>query len=154
MKKVCNNWYVHISNTLELYDYIAFKCGQAECQRVNETVNLLRKKFPEGNIIKYNSKTKDITIIGSRDWNTANEPEIHWSYIQKYTGEGVYYKGKGQIYHNKWQFVAEDYKGFDVQKAKERTDEWNSIPNIKSHKSKIGYKNYWVQLLKENNLSI
>ena len=61
---------------------------------------------------------------------------------------------KQQVYHNKWQFVSENYKGFDVEKSKERTKQWNAIPNIKALKCKIGYKDFWYELLNENNLSI
>ena len=51
-------------------------------------------------------------------------------------------------------FVSESYKGFDINKAKERTELWNSIPDIKSHKSRIGNKSYWEKLLKDNNIEI
>ena len=58
------------------------------------------------------------------------------------------------MYHNKWQFVSSNYTGFDVEESKKRTKEWNSIPNIKSMKSKIGNVDFWHNLLREYNLSI
>lgn len=155
MKEVCGNWYVHTSNTVELYRKIMNKKGKIELMRVQQVLSMLKQKIPIGNIVKYNSLNRDVTLLYSGDWDSSNEPEIHESYIHKAdTGEIKYVKGKGQIYHNKWQFVSETYRGFDISEAKQRTQLWNSIPDIKLHKSKIGYKKYWVQLLKENGIPL
>ena len=51
-------------------------------------------------------------------------------------------------------FVSSDYKGFDIETAKQRTKLWNSIPDIKKHKSKIGNKKYWNELLQKNNIPL
>ena len=59
-----------------------------------------------------------------------------------------------QIYHNKWQFVKPTYTGFDIEQAKERTKEWNSIPGINQVKSKIGYRKFWNQLLQDNGVEL
>ena len=47
-----------------------------------------------------------------------------------------------QIYHHKWLFVKDDYKGFDVEESKKRSIKWLSVSD-KINMSKIGYKNYW-----------
>ena len=38
---------------------------------------------------------------------------------------------KQQVYHNKWQFVSEDYKGFDVEKSNLETE----IEKLKNEKT-------------------
>ena len=95
-------------------------------------------------------------MIQSPDWDTANEPIVGDSLtIDIISGEEKLTRQKPnnpQIYHSKELFVASDYKGFDVIKAKERTKLWNSIPNIE--KNKIGYKKYWINLLSKNGIEI
>ena len=67
----------------------------------------------------------------------------------------VKYRRDGKrVYHNKWQFVSKDYTGFSVEEAKKRTKLWNSIPNIKKLKSKIGNKEFWYCLLEENGIDL
>lgn len=144
MKKVMNCLYVHKSNISELHlDDLG-----------NYAIEILDRKFPNYQVVKYDPKKRVISGIESPDWNTANEPIVGDSMIiNLVTGEEKIYKGRKenpQIYHNKWQFVADDYTGFDIEAAKQRTIEWNNIPNL--NKSKIGNKNYWVELLKANGM--
>ena len=120
-----------------------------------DIIEQFENKDIDYNIIKYNKTNGNISFLYSPDWDTANEPVIEYSYIyNNTTGQFKYVKGKNQIYHNKWQFVKSNYSGFNIEQAKERTKLWNSIPDIKQHKSKIGYKDYWIKLLKQNNIPV
>ena len=157
IKTVMTAGYAHRSNTGELVE-----------KKVPEDMRELFWKFlssveAEGiqyDIIKYDKG--NITLITSPDWNTANEPIVgfcmRWNAGNWFNSDGTLnkdYKKTAnfrQVYHNKWQFVEDGYTGFDVEKSKKRTAEWNSIPNI--NKSKIGYKKYWEKLLSENGLKI
>ena len=52
-------------------------------------------------------------------------------------------------------FVDARYKGFDIEKSKKWSEKWQSvIPNDRKIKSRIGYKKYWDEYLKEYNLEV
>lgn len=148
VKKVMKSLYVHKSNLKELFDNID---DGTVIERIQKIIKNFDKPFE---IVKYDSITGNISLIDSPDWDTVNEPTVGDSYTYKPDGSVSYRKGGTQVYHNKWQFVAPDYTGFDIEKAKQRTKEWNAIPDIRDHKSRIGYKNYWHDYLRKNGLEI
>jgi len=106
------------------------------------------KKLPRSflglfTIIKYDSKTGNISFINSPDWTVSPEPVVGDIYTVTPKGEVKFRKfnqNSPQIYHHKWMFVADDYKGFDVEASKKRSEAWEKL---KPNKSKIGYKKYW-----------
>lgn len=97
-------------------------------------------------IVKHNKKTGDFSFIKSHDWDSADEPTVGHS-IKVSSDGGVKHtkqKSDPQIYHHKWQFVGDDYKGFDVDKSKERSKHWKSVVGVnKEVSSRIGTKSYW-----------
>jgi hypothetical protein len=114
-----------------------------------DTFNEYKKHLPKNtrfNIIKYNSKNQTISFIYSPNFNTADEPIVSDAY--KVTKDGnvtlTREKTPPQIYHHKWLFVKDDYKGFDVDKSKERSKEWLEVSD-KINMSKIGSKRYWEE---------
>lgn len=148
VKKVCGAIYAHESNIDELMEYVP-------SDLVNELNNLLENTDFEYTVVKYDND--NVTLIYSPDWDTANEPIVGKLYRYKageWDKEPKVMENWKQIYHNKWQFVADDYMGFDIDEAKERTALWNSIPGINDLKSKIGYKNFWIELLDKNNIQL
>lgn len=155
MKKVMNTYYVHKSNRWELFKLPFFT------EQAKRIVNGL-DGFLDYQIIKYDWFNHKLSLIKSPDWDTANEPIVGNTYVFDLSqGNDLsdtpkkIIKGRTnnpQIYHNKWMFVADDYNGFDIEKAKERTKLWNSIPNISEHKCRIGNQNYWFELLDSNRI--
>lgn len=161
MKKVGTCLYVHKSNRYELF---ADKhISEEDYEHIKIIVNGMDGFF-DYEVIKYDYSKRKLSLIKSKDWNTSNEPVVGNSMIYDISiGNGLsdtpskYVKGRinnPQIYHNKWMFVSDNYDGFDIDEAKRRTKEWNMIPDIDKKKKFIGNKNYWEQLLKENNLAI
>lgn len=158
MKNVMSSWYVHKSNREEL-----LQSGLPGIEHVKRIVYGL-DGFLDYQIIKYDAYAHKLSLIKSPDWNTTNEPTVGDSYVFDLSeGKDLsdtpkkLVKGRSknpQIYHNKWMFMADDYDAEWMAKAKARTELWNSIPNIQQHKRKIGNQNYWVQLLKENNIEL
>ena len=110
----------------------------------------------ETTIVKVDPRNKKVTLIESKDFDTAREPEVGTAYnidIEKCEYKTI--KPRGQIYHHKWMFVPEDYKGFDIEESKKWSDLWQSIiPKDKTIKSRIGYKKYWDEYLKEYGLPV
>lgn len=104
-------------------------------------------------IIKINFKEEKVSFIDSPDWDTASEPLAGDGYYIDKDNNIKFIKSKGQIYHHKWLFVADDYLGFDIEESKKRSEYWKSvIPQTKEVLSRIGYKKYWVEILDTYNI--
>ena len=151
MKRVGTCLYVHKSNIKELIEKLS-----------SENLNILENvlNFHKENldfifdIVKINIKNGNVSLIASPTWDILNEPIVEDSLCFKSDGTFKVIKGGTKLYHHKWQFVSEDYKGFNVNQSKQRSKEWGSIPEINSNKSKIGNKDYWYTLLKKYNIPI
>lgn len=158
MKKVMTCLYVHKSNRWELFNY---KRIDIDREHMEHIINSMEGFF-NYQVIKYDYKKRTLSLIQSPDFDTANEPTVGRSIIFDLSiGKDLTDTPKKQIkartknpqiYHNKWMFVGSSYSGFDIEKAKQRTKEWNLIPNL--NKSKIGNRDYWEQLLIENNMEV
>ena len=58
------------------------------------------------------------------------------------------------IYHHKWLFVKDDYKGFNVDESKQRSIDWKTKLGVdRVLTSKIGRLSFWNNWLNENNLN-
>ena len=106
------------------------------------------------NIVKYNKKTGNVSLIKSPDFNVSHEPINAGGWIIKPDGSKKFIKGKEdpQIYHHKWQFVRPDYQGFDVPGSRKRSESWSSNMPF-GHSSRIGTKSYWNSLLEGSGLN-
>ena len=156
VKCVCGSYYAHKTNVAELMGRVRKIVDPGVINSLLFTVDHMGVDY---DIIKVSKN--GISLIQSEDWDIRNEPSVGRSYFWKLNdvmhGTFLTYKvikPRGQIYHNKWQFVQLDYSGFDVQAAKERTELWNSIPDINKHKSRIGYRSYWNDLLQANDIEL
>lgn len=110
-------------------------------------------------IIKYDLTSEAVSLIGSPDWDTAYEPSVGDSYRWARSGwdcqspdfTGYFVpkarSGGNKIYHSKELFVSEDYEGFDVSRARQRTDIWHRIPQEDRPASKIGNRPFWTALM-------
>jgi hypothetical protein len=101
------------------------------------------------NVVKYNRKNKTFSLIYSPGFNTEHEPAILSSFNPQ-TGKTIKYNPDNPpIYHHKWMFVGNDYRGFDVEESKRRSIWWKSeIGNNRKISSRIGYKRFWEDLIK------
>ena len=143
MKKVGFSLYVHISALDELMK----EMKNEDIVRLDNCIKELNNEHFSFVIIKYDKKTQNISFIESNDWDIKHEPSVGNAWCYKKDGSRKFIKSSNKIYHCKYMFVKEDYCGFDMEVSKERVKLWSSIPNIKEHKSKIGNKDYWENLL-------
>lgn len=160
LKHVMKSWYAHNSNYKEWEDKVLKYMNKEEFEDLMFFITDLysREIGIDSYVLKFDPLNNKISFISTPDWDTENEPTVGDS-ICAWVDENEEFqakkiKGKNQIYHNKWQFVQPNYTGFDVEAAKERTELWNSIPDINKHKSRIGYRNYWNQLLQDNGIEL
>lgn len=105
------------------------------------------------NILKIKKDLSSISFINSRDFDTSDEPSLYESIKVDNDGKIKYTKYdefNPPIYHHKWLFVKDDYKGFDVEESKERSKIWLSKKDIDF--TRIGYKKYWDNFIKKINI--
>lgn len=155
IKKIGNCLYVHKSNVKELYDSIRDDCM---FPFIVVTVELHNKYGLKYEVIKYDKRNKKISFIESPDWNISYEPYISYSVVTDInTGNVKVISGRKtnpQIYHHKWMFVADDYKGFDIEASKKRSEMLMSNPSYKENIKIIGNKYFWLQWCKENGFEV
>lgn len=104
-------------------------------------------------IIKVDTKNQKISVIECFDWDKYEEPTVGNSYCfdcntMRYSMK----KGGTKVYHHKWMFVSDDYKGFNLRSNRTRTDLLNTIPEFVNNKSRIGNLDYWLEFLKKYGL--
>lgn len=115
----------------------------AEVLPDQEGLKQAEARLPQGftfNVIKAAKDGSAYTFFNSPDFDTADEP-VAGEYV-RVTAEGSAKPGKtGSIWHHKWLWVGDDYKGFDVEKSKARSRAWLSLPDIDFNR--IGNKAFW-----------
>jgi hypothetical protein len=99
------------------------------------------------NVVVHEQKTGKFWFHNSENFDTHPEPN---------SGEYVVVDGKetkraktSTIWHHKWQWVKDDYKGFDVDESFERSKDWASNEYAAN---KIGTPANWDKWLADNNL--
>jgi hypothetical protein len=151
-KRVGQYLYIHISATGSLPKDIQ--------DNILHYSKILKERynFEYYDVIKIGIKTPTISFIQTIGWDTLPEPFI--TKVYKVTSNGAIsfhdYTKQNIIYHHKWMFVNSDYKGFNIEESKQRSEYWERHPEIlkmrqkdSTFKSKIG--NYWFW--KENVLN-
>jgi hypothetical protein len=96
--------------------------------------------------VKYDKESGAFSFIQSPDFDTADEPTVGMSI--KVTPEGKItttpQASDPLIWHHKWQWVGNDYKGFGIEASKLRSKEWQGVVNKdREILSRIGRKSYW-----------
>lgn len=93
----------------------------------------------EYNVIKYDPDV-GYTFFNSPDFDTADEPVAGDFTMVKLDGT-IKTGHVPQIWHHKWLWVDDDYGGFDVDEAAERSRDWLSLPDVDF--TRIGRKEFW-----------
>lgn len=147
MKQVVNHLYIHKSNLGELYTMNPQSIGP-----VQDAILWSIDKGFKFEVVKYNIKTTEVSLIDAIGWNERYEPIVGESVIFKIDGTIKKKKGGVQVYHMKETFVNLTYKGFDIQEAKLRTIHLNLFEEIRRNKSRIGSLKWWTDFLQRNGL--
>lgn len=123
--------------------------------RLNEALKTLKENVFNFDyaIIRYNKEKNSFAFIKSPDFDSSDEPIVGDSILissdnsLKFTPQ----KKDPQIYHHKWLFVKDDYKGFEIKTSLKRTILWKEKMGVnKTLSSKIGTQSIWKIWLKEN----
>jgi hypothetical protein len=105
---------------------------------VKEAKSHLPRSF-KYHVVKYDTRSGAFSFIISEDFDTNPEPSMQGGIR---VGDDIkVLRDAGWIYHHKWMFVGDDYKGFDIAVSKARSAAWTSLKNV--NKAKIGQRKYW-----------
>lgn len=126
-------------------------------QSYYKALSVLTKNAPEFefDIVKFNKEKDSYSFIRSEDFNTKSEPTVGHAIQVDSLGNLTLTKKKKdpQIYHHKWNFVKEDYTGFNVEQSMERSIQWKSvIGKNKALSSRIGTSSFWLKTLEDFNI--
>lgn len=105
--------------------------------------------------IRYDRKSGDVAFIESKDFDIQDEPTVGRSFLVKSDGSTRMTPPSGDplIWHHKWMWVKDDYPGFDVTAAKQRSIEWkDKLGKNKDISSRIGRKSYWDEWTGQHGL--
>lgn len=113
-----------------------------------DRVQVAKKYLPDNfsyTIVKHDAKTDSVSFSYSPDFDESHEPTVRKSCKVSVDNKVSCreYKNNPPIYHGKYHFVGEDYKGFNLQASKDREKLWKSFPDIDYNR--IGRKEYWEE---------
>ena len=149
MKKVGYAFYVHKSNLSELFSNL----DEKDRDYIVRVMDLARMVLLiDFDIVKFDNKTRNVSLIQCSTWDILNEPIVEDSYCFHPDFSYKIIKGGTKVYHHRWMFVSENYKGFDLEKSKQRTWMLWDIPEFQENKNRVGSLQYWEEFLKKYNL--
>lgn len=91
------------------------------------------------NVLKFDKKG-NFTFFNSPDFDTVDEPTAG-KYVRVGQDGTLKHGETKSIWHHKWLWVKDDYKGFNVDESFKRSQAWLKVPNIDF--ARIGSKDFW-----------
>lgn len=127
IKRHKNNVGKYIDNKLYVHKDYAYDAIPKET--LDNAISILNETNPnfEWNCLRYDTKSGDIAFQEAPDFDTAREPVVCKNITV--TSDGRVLGGTKsfpQIWHHKWLWVKDDYKGFDVKDSWEWSKKWLS----------------------------
>ena len=125
----------------EVYLHRDYESLIPDQQALKKAKTALKQKHPEFtyNVLKF-SKAGAFTFFDSLDFDTADEP-VAGKYVNVSPSLELKTGVTKNIWHHKWLWVKDDYGGFNVEQAFERSKEWLKLPN--SDFTRIGNPEFW-----------
>jgi hypothetical protein len=116
--------------------------------RLGSIVEWAKRHLPEHyiyHVVKINLRNDSVSFIQCPDFDTEHEPAITAIVVVNASGQMQrrHTPSDPYIYHHKWLFVLDDYKGFDVAESRARSKHWINLSGI--DRSRIGRKSFWEE---------
>ena len=127
VKRYKNNVGKYIGN--QVYAHKDYLYDTVSKDVADKALSLLSETHPnyEWNCFRYDIKSGDIAFQESPDFDSAREPVVGLNVTVTRDGRVAGgNKSFPQIWHHKWLWVKNDYKGFDVAESWEWSKEWLS----------------------------
>ncbi|AGN30040.1 hypothetical protein VPFG_00035 [Vibrio phage nt-1] len=140
-KDIGGSLYVHI-------DYVPDEFKQMVADARTQ-VSIANPQFTP-NIVRIDYKKGGIAFYDSVEFDTVQEPAAGLMITYK---DGVVSKPRqvNQIWHHKWLWVGDDYRGFNTTQSYDRSATWLDNDDIPF--AKIGNKKTWKEWLSSVNLT-
>lgn len=125
----------------EIYLHRDYEAAIPDQEALDRAKQAIKQEYPkfEYNVLKF-SRDGSFTFFNSPDFNEADEPTAG-SYV-RVSPELKLKLGKTEsIWHHKWLWVKDDYRGFDVDESFKRSQAWLKLPNIDF--TRIGNRAFW-----------
>ncbi len=111
-------------------------------------VEWAKRHLPENyeyTVVKLNQRNDSVSFILCPNFDIDHEPAI--AAIIVVSADGATQRrttpADPYIYHRKWLFVDDDYRGFSVDESKARSQHWISLGDV--DRSRIGRASYWKE---------
>lgn len=110
------------------------------------SIKVASKRLPKDfdyTVVKFVQEKCCVSFVFSPDFDTADEPVVGDVVRVDLNGSTKLFPQQKDpfIYHHKWLFVMDDYKGFDVENSRSRSISWLGLHDIDT--KRIGRKNFW-----------
>ena len=128
-------------------DYINDMPKEVQAAYIN-SINKLPENF-NFKTIKYNDKDKSIRFDEAPNFDTAREPIPGNTITVKKDGSVGEPRNVTQILHHKWQWVKDDYPGFNVKEEYNWSKDW-----LEKGVKATGSRRIWEENLKKAKLPI
>ena len=129
-KLIGGNLYLHRNYVEDLSPDLVNKVAQAE-------QSLDGFKY---NALKIGLQNNNVTFINSANFDTAPEPTVGDFVVVDLDADTEKSGKSNAIWHHKWLWVKDDYRGFDVDDSFERSEKYLKMD---IDFSKIGNKKFW-----------
>ncbi|CAM0036194.1 hypothetical protein VPHF86_0016 [Vibrio phage F86] len=136
-----------------LYVHVQYVPSEFQ-EKVAEARSLLAREHPNfnANTVRIDYKKHTVAFYESDEFDIMQEPAagkmIVVDVVEKKVAKS---RNVSQIWHHKWLWVGDDYQGFDVTGAYERSIQWLAHDDIPF--TKIGSRKNWQDWLNSVNLS-
>ncbi len=140
-KDIGGSLYVHV-------DYVPDEFKQMVADARTQ-VSIANAQFTP-NIVRIDYKKGGVAFYDSVEFDTVQEPAAGLMVTYK---DGAVSKPRqvNQIWHHKWLWVGDDYRGFNTTQSYDRSAQWLDHDDIPF--AKIGNKKTWSEWLTSVNLS-
>lgn len=120
-KAIGGHVYLHKNYATDVMSPDRWKRAQEICKEVDPDL------FNSYNCIRYTFNNGNVRFDECPDFDTAREPHVgRYLEVSPKTGEVVRSGHSNSIFHHKWLWVKDDYKGFNVQESYDWSKLWLS----------------------------
>lgn len=120
-KAIGGHVYLHKDYATDVMSPDIWEMAQEICEEADPDL------FNSYNCIRYTFNNGNVRFDECPDFDTAREPHVgRYLEVSPKTGEVVRSGRSNSIFHHKWLWVKDDYKGFNVQESYDWSKLWLS----------------------------
>lgn len=135
--------YLHKNYAEDVMSIERWKKAQELCKEADPEL------FDSYNCIRYTFNNGNVRFDECPDFNTAREPHVsRYLEVSPKTGEVLRSGYSNNIFHHKWLWVKDDYKGFNVQESYN----WSKLWLGKLQETAKGTNRTWMEQLNRYGL--